>query len=76
MRPAPTSTRYAQQHEQFGLPIESFQLMQNQLFRMSGSLAPTEMLCYRQPQMQDEGIMLDERASMMEGVCTVPMRAT
>lgn len=50
--------------------------MQNQLFRMSGSLAPTEMLCYRWPQMQDEGIMLDERASMMEGVCTVPMRAT
>ncbi len=68
--------RYAQQREQFGRPIASFQLVQDLLFRMLGNITSTQALCYRLSQMQDEGIMLDEHASMAKGVCTVRMRET
>jgi len=68
--------RYAQQRLQFGRPIASFQLVQDLLFRMLGNITSTQALCYRLSQMQDEGIMLDEHASMAKGVCTVRMRET
>ncbi|RKE36418.1 glutaryl-CoA dehydrogenase [Paraburkholderia sp. BL23I1N1] len=68
--------RYAQQREQFGRPIAQFQLVQDLLFRMLGNITSTQALCYRLSQMQDEGIMQDEHASMAKGVCTVRMRET
>jgi glutaryl-CoA dehydrogenase len=68
--------RYAQQRIQFGRPIASFQLVQDLLFRMLGNITSTQAMCYRLSQMQDEGIMLDEHASMAKGVCTVRMRET
>jgi glutaryl-CoA dehydrogenase len=68
--------RYAQQREQFGRPIAQFQLIQDLLFRMLGNITSTQALCYRLSQMQDQGIMLDEHASMAKGVCTQRMRET
>jgi len=68
--------RYAQKRMQFGRPIAQFQLVQDLLSRMLGNITSTQALCYRLSQMQDEGIMLDEHASMAKGVCTVRMRET
>jgi len=68
--------RYAQRREQFGRPIASFQLVQDLLFRMLGNITSTQMLCMRLSQLQDQGLMRDEHASLAKGVCTVRMRET
>ena len=68
--------RYAQSRQQFGRPIARFQLIQDLLFRMLGNITSTQCLCLRLSQMQDQGIMRDEHASMAKGVCTVRMRET
>jgi glutaryl-CoA dehydrogenase len=68
--------RYAQTRQQFGRPIGRFQLVQDLLFRMLGNITSTQSLCLRLSQMQDQGIMRDEHASMAKGVCTVRMRET
>jgi glutaryl-CoA dehydrogenase len=68
--------RYAQTRQQFGRPIARFQLVQDLLFRMLGNITSTQFLCLRLSQMQDQGIMRDEHASMAKGVCTVRMRET
>jgi glutaryl-CoA dehydrogenase len=68
--------RYAQQRVQFGRPIGSFQLVQDLLSRMLGNITSTQAMCYQLSQMQEEGIMRDEHASMAKGVCTIRMRET
>ena len=68
--------RYAQQRVQFGRPIGSFQLVQDLLSRMLGNITSTQAMCFRLSQMQEEGIMRDEHASMAKGVCTIRMRET
>jgi len=68
--------RYAQTRQQFGRPIARFQLVQDLLFRMLGNITSTQCLCLRLSEMQDQGIMRDEHASMAKGVCTVRMRET
>ncbi|MBO9707484.1 MAG: acyl-CoA dehydrogenase family protein [Caulobacter sp.] len=68
--------RYAQTREQFGRPIAKFQLVQDLLFRMLGNITTTQALCLRLSQLQDQGLMRDEHASLAKGVCTVRMRET
>ena len=68
--------RYAQQRRQFGRPIAGFQLVQDLLSRMLGNITSTQAMCLQLSQMQDEGVMRDEHASMAKGVCTVRMRET
>ena len=68
--------RYAQKRLQFGRPIASFQLVQDLLSRMLGNITSTQAMCLCLSQMQDEGIMRDEHASMAKGICTVRMRET
>ena len=68
--------RYAQARQQFGRPIGGFQLVQDLLSRMLGNITSTQAMCLRLSQMQDQGIMRDEHASMAKGVCTVRMRET
>jgi len=68
--------RYAQERQQFGRPIASFQLVQDLLFRMLCNITSTQALCHRLSQMQDAGIMQDEHASLAKGLCTVRMRET
>jgi glutaryl-CoA dehydrogenase len=70
------AVRYAQKRLQFGKPIGSFQLVQDLLFRMLGNITSTQALCYRLSQLQDEGSLRDEHASLAKGVCTVRMRET
>ncbi|GAA5073808.1 acyl-CoA dehydrogenase family protein [Lysobacter panacisoli] len=68
--------RYAQRRVQFGRPIGSFQLVQDLLFRMLCNITSTQALCLRLSQLQDQGLMRDEHASLAKGVCTVRMRET
>jgi glutaryl-CoA dehydrogenase len=68
--------RYAQQRLQFGRPIASFQLVQDLLFRMLGNITSAQALCLRLSQLQDQGLLREEHASLAKGVCTVRMRET
>src|SRR3989454_7008212 len=68
------SLKYAQEREQFGRPIGSFQLVQDLLSRMLGNITACQCLALRLSQMQDAGIMKDEHASLAKAFCTVKMR--
>ena len=66
--------KYAQEREQFGRPIGRFQLVQDLLVRMLGNITACECMALRLSQMQDEGVMADEHASLAKAYCTVKMR--
>jgi len=68
--------RYAQQRQQFGRPIGGFQLVQDLLVRMLGNVTATQAMMTRLSQLQDEGVMLDEHASLAKAYCTVKCRET
>ena len=66
--------KYAQEREQFGRPIGRFQLVQDLLVRMLGNITACECMVLRLSQMQDEGVMSDEHASLAKAYYTVKMR--
>ncbi|WP_342725996.1 acyl-CoA dehydrogenase family protein [Bradyrhizobium sp. B097] len=68
--------RYATDRQQFGRPIGGFQLVQDLLVRMLGNVTATQAMMLRLGQMQDEGVMLDEHASLAKAFCTVKCRET
>jgi glutaryl-CoA dehydrogenase len=67
---------YAQQREQFGKPIASFQLVQDLLVKMVGNITACQCMVLRLSQMQDQGKLADEHASLAKAFCTVKMRET
>ena len=67
---------YAQKREQFGKPIASFQLVQDLLYRMISNITACECLVVRLSQLQDQGKLKDEQASLAKAFCTVRMRET
>ena len=67
---------YAQQREQFGKPIASFQLIQDLLVKMVGNITACQCMVMRLSQLQDEGHLADEHASLAKAFCTVKMRET
>ena len=66
--------RYAQRRLQFGKPIASFQLVQDLLVRMLGNITATQTMMLRLAQLQDQGLMKDEHASLAKAYCTVKCR--
>ena len=68
--------RYAQERTQFGKPLVDFQLVQDLLVRMLGNITASASMCARLSQLQDEGSMADEHASLAKAFCTVRMRET
>jgi len=56
--------RYATERVQFGKPIGGFQLVQDLLVRMLGNVTATQSMMLRLAQLQDEGLMNDEHASL------------
>ena len=68
--------RYARQRRQFGRPIAGFQLVQDLLVRMLGNVTATQTMMLRLSQLQDEGKMNDEHASLAKAYCTVKCRET
>ena len=68
--------RYATERVQFGRPIGGFQLVQDLLVRMLGNVTSTQAMMLRLAQLQDEGVMRDEHASLAKAFCTVKCRET
>lgn len=66
--------RYAQRRTQFGRPIGGFQLVQDLLVRMLGNITATQTMMLRLSQMQDQGLLRDEHASLAKAYCTVKCR--
>jgi glutaryl-CoA dehydrogenase len=66
--------RYAQKREQFGKPIGGFQLIQDLLVKMLGNITSCQTMCFRLSQVQDQGKLKDEHASLAKAFCTVKMR--
>src|ERR1700689_3321470 len=65
---------YAQTREQFGKPIASFQLVQDLLAKMIGNVTASQCMVVRLSQMQDEGKLKDNHASLPKAFCTVRKR--
>ncbi|PCE21521.1 acyl-CoA dehydrogenase family protein [Burkholderia ubonensis] len=68
--------RYAQTREQFGKPIASFQMVQDLLARMLGNITASQCMVVRLAELQDQGKLLDEHASLAKAFCTTRMRET
>lgn len=65
---------YTLKREQFGKPIASFQLIQNHLVEMLSNLTAMQTLTYRLSELQDEGKLKDEHASLAKVFCTLRTR--
>jgi alkylation response protein AidB-like acyl-CoA dehydrogenase len=68
--------RYAQTREQFGKPIASFQMVQDLLAKMLGNITASQCMVVRLAQLQDQGKLLDQHASLAKAFCTMRMRET
>jgi len=68
------SLRYAQERLQFGKRIASFQLVQDLLVKMLGNITASLSMVVRLSQLQDDGKLKDEHASLAKAFCTVRMR--
>lgn len=65
---------YTMERKQFGKPIASFQLVQDQLVQMLSALTSMQTLVMRLSQLQDDGKMSDEQASLAKVSCTLRTR--
>jgi glutaryl-CoA dehydrogenase len=68
--------RYAEDRTQFGRPLVNFQLVQDLLVRMLANITASAAMCTRVSQLQDEGRLADEHASLAKMFCTMRMRET
>jgi glutaryl-CoA dehydrogenase len=55
---------YAEQREQFGKPIASFQIIQSKLANMLAEITSMQLLCFRLAQLQEQGKMTGPMASL------------
>lgn len=65
---------YSLKREQFGRPIAGFQMTQDLLSQMLSQLTAMQCMVSRLSQLQDEGVMSDEQASLAKIFCTVGCR--
>jgi glutaryl-CoA dehydrogenase len=65
---------YTRKRKQFGRPIASFQLIQNHLVEMLSNLTAMQTMVFRLSQLQDEGKLTDEHASLAKVFCTLRTR--
>src|SRR5438874_9666765 len=61
---------------QFGRPIGGFQLVQDLLARMLGSVTSCQAMMLRRGQLQDQGLMEDEHASLAKAFTPVKCHET
>jgi glutaryl-CoA dehydrogenase len=64
------TVKYVQERRQFGRPIGSFQMVQDLVAHMLSQLTAMQAMVYRLSQMQDEGKLRDEHASLAKVFCT------
>jgi glutaryl-CoA dehydrogenase len=67
---------YAKERKQFGKPIASFQMVQDLLARMLGNVTACQTMMLRLSQLDDEGKLADQHASLAKSFCTARMRET
>ncbi|RAJ79165.1 glutaryl-CoA dehydrogenase [Chitinophaga dinghuensis] len=65
---------YTLKREQFGKPIASFQLIQGHLVEMLSNLTAMQTMVFRLSEIQDEGGLKDEHASLAKVFCTLRTR--
>ncbi len=65
---------YAQEREQFGKTLGSFQLIQMMLVQMLGDLVSMQGVALRVSQLQDAGTMREEHASLAKMFCSAKCR--
>lgn len=71
-----SALKYTKKREQFGRPIASYQLVQNHLVEMLSNLTSMQTLCFRLSELQDQGMLKDEHASLAKVYCSLRMRDT
>lgn len=65
---------YTMKRKQFGRPIASFQLIQNHLVEMLSNLTAMQSLVFRLSELQDQGLLKDEHASLAKVFCSLRTR--
>ncbi len=65
---------YTRKRHQFGKPIASFQLIQNHLVEMLSNLTAMQSLVFRLSELQDQGMLKDEHASLAKVFCSLRTR--
>ncbi|WP_458116836.1 acyl-CoA dehydrogenase family protein [Arthrobacter sp. D2-10] len=68
--------RYAVERQQFGRPLASFQLIQQQLVEMLGNTVSSLGMMVRLAQLADEGGARDEQSALAKAFTTARMRET
>ena len=68
--------KYAQERQQFGKPIGSFQLVQDLLAKMLGNVTASQSLVVRAAQLEAEGKLTDQHAALAKAFTTARMRET
>ena len=66
--------RYAVERHQFGRPLASFQLIQDQLVRILGNTVSSMGMMVRLSQLEDEGAAKDEQSALAKAYATARMR--
>jgi glutaryl-CoA dehydrogenase len=66
--------KYAQERQQFGRPIGSFQLMQDLLARMLANVTASQAMVVRTAQLEAEGKLSDAHAALAKAFTTARMR--
>jgi len=66
--------RYAVERHQFGRPLASFQLIQDQLVRILGNTVSSMGMMVRLSQLEDEGKAKDEQSALAKAFATARMR--
>jgi glutaryl-CoA dehydrogenase len=69
-----SSLKYTKKREQFGKPIAKFQLIQNHLVEMLANLTAMKAMVYRLSELQDQGLLTDEHASLAKVFCSMRTR--
>ena len=69
-----SALKYTKKREQFGRPIASYQLIQDHLVEMVSNLTAMQTLCFRLSELQDQGLLKDEHASLAKVFCSMRMR--
>lgn len=66
--------RYAVERTQFGRPLASFQLVQNQLVQILGNAVSSMGMMVRLSQLEDAGLAKDEQSALAKAFTTARMR--
>jgi alkylation response protein AidB-like acyl-CoA dehydrogenase len=71
-----TALKYTQERLQFGKPIAAFQMVQDLIAKMLANVTACQSMMLRLAQIEEEGKVLDQHASLAKAFTTARMRET